>query len=165
MTTESLIEEKAINTEPILGSLLNNNYFPSIQPSRITRTESRNLMDVSRKIKDIGFVNIADTAKWLLQEFILFPISYNQVIVTGISAYCIELLPKLNFSSPDQLGQHVNSILIRIQNLYFQQSYSGLDSFALIDLQVLEDKFELIQKKSKELNLLPELDQLEIHSM
>jgi len=111
-----------------------------------------------------SMMSVLGIAKWLLQEFMLFPTSYNQVLITGILAYCIELLTKIDSSAPNWFTGKINLLIKDIENLFFQFHLDS-NSFSLLNLQIVDDKFDTIQEKSKERNLLPALDKLEIFDL
>ena len=118
-----------------------------------------NVMQIGRTI--VFPISPLDMARWFLQEFMLFPTSYNQMLVMGILAYCIKLLSRPEASTLSKLNQSIKIVIDKIGSLY-SQYYDNPDSFPLLDLQMLEDKFELLQERSKTQNLLPDLDNIEI---
>lgn len=102
--------------------------------------------------------------KELLDKFSYFPTSYNHVLVTGALGYCIKMFgrmlvsPALDFNA--QFVETVRNFVSDVESLYLQYGIEDSGAFALLDLQMLEDRFDLIQKKSEGLGFLPSIDNL-----
>lgn len=87
------------------------------------------------------------------------PESYNKILIQGVADYCSTLVCKLDDKqeAEKQLLNQVRRFTSELEALcsQFTGQYSG--SFALLDLRVIEDKFDMIQSESAHLGTLPAL--------
>lgn len=92
----------------------------------------------------------------LIDAFDDVPTSYNQMLVQGALDYCKRGISRLDEHNEAHLAllRKIQEFVSLVEGLQRQQLVGTPSTFSLIDLQLVEDKFELIQKKAAELNVL-----------
>ena len=129
--------------------------------------------DIQRKkrlsrIKD-GIIEI----ETIIDRFDKFPISYNQVLLRGSLRYCSNALKKLVslrisddpiFGKIESFVNHSKGLLEvchknHLTEKSVQDEYPKV-SLANLDLQLFEDRFEMIEKDCREKGILPPLQNL-----
>lgn len=87
------------------------------------------------------------------------PESYNKALLQGVADYCATVVSRLDEGrvADRQLLNQVRRLTSQIESLrsQFADQYSG--TFALLDLRVIEDKFDMVQAESARLGVLPTL--------
>lgn len=103
-----------------------------------------------------------DRISRLIEAFESAPTSYNQILVQGALDYCQRVISRLGESHEVQrdLLRKIQDFVSLVEGVRSQQLGGGPSTLSLIDLQLVEDKFELLQKKAAELNILPMLDEI-----
>lgn len=99
----------------------------------------------------------------LYNEFLKWPGSYNQLLLSGSLDYCRSAIKKLRASSPEVQ----DSILPKIRSYYSQcygisQQYrEAKTTVRRLNLQFLQDKFELLQEACASAFVYPRLEDLD----
>jgi hypothetical protein len=100
----------------------------------------------------------------LINCFAAFPVSYNHVLVRGIMAYCVRLLKR--FPDADHTPRHILDILVDIHrqiSALYSQNRPVPSGFALLDLRLLEDRFDILQRKCAAGDILAPLDETPVN--
>jgi hypothetical protein len=86
-----------------------------------------------------------------------FAPSYNKFLIQGAADYCSRVLSRLNeVREPEKsLLNRIRRFASQVEALCSQYADQYAASFPLLDLQVIEDRFELIQGESARLGVLP----------
>ena len=87
------------------------------------------------------------------------PDSYNKILLQGVADYCATAVSRVDEARESHrlfLNQ-VRKFTSQIESLCAQFTDHFSSSFALLDLRVIEDKFDLIQAESARLGILPHL--------
>jgi hypothetical protein len=89
----------------------------------------------------------------------LFPSSYNKLLLQGSADYCRRVLGGLNEGREEYRGliDQIRAFTRQLEKLRDQFSGRYAEAFALLDLQIVEDRFELVQSESARLGVLPHL--------
>lgn len=115
----------------------------------------------------------------IIQSLDNFPVSYNQVFLSGSLSYCENALKKLKTSTSKipiiykTIKDYVSSIEAFYKSLdrdsipYNIEDTSGYKKspdniLAYLDLQSFEDRFDMIQEKCKNEGILPYLEEITI---
>lgn len=96
----------------------------------------------------------------IIRAFERFPVSYNKILVQGAADYCARALSNLDEGNDGhaRLLNQIRRFTTQIWALYTQyRKRTEHGTFSLLDLQMIEDKFELIQSESSKLRVLPKL--------
>lgn len=91
-----------------------------------------------------------------------FPVSYNRTLVQGVADYCDRILSTIDEGQENQrqLLNKVRKFASDLEILCTQYLSPYSENFSLLDLQVFEDRFELIQDDSARLGLVPHLREI-----
>ena len=98
----------------------------------------------------------------IIEEFDSVPTSYNQILAQGALDYCRRVVSKLDERDELQRGllRDIQKFVSQIEGLKPQRLSGAPSTFSLIDLQLIEDRFELLQEKAAELNILQVLGEI-----
>lgn len=103
----------------------------------------------------------------LYNEFLMWPGSYNQLLLSGSLDYCRSVIKKLRDTSPEVQ----DSILSQIRS-YYSQCYGILQQYQeakttvrRLNLQSLQDKFELLQEACASAAVYPRLEDLDLNDV
>lgn len=99
----------------------------------------------------------------LHDEVAMWPGSYNQLLLAGSLDYCVSALTKLK-RSPAAVQMHVSSAIKRYYDLcagIAEQYGETKSSLRRINLQSLQDKFDLLQETCAEAQVYPRLKDLD----
>lgn len=98
----------------------------------------------------------------LVQIVERFPSSYNKILVQGVADYCARVLVELNENDAAHrpLFSQVRTLTKQLVALcdQYRKEYPG--SFWRLDLQMIEDRFELVQVEAARLGVLPRLSDM-----
>ena len=95
----------------------------------------------------------------IIRTSMRFPESYNKILLQGVADYCITVLSRLdeNREPHKQFLARVRRFTSQVESLCSQFTDQYSDSFALLELRVVEDKFDMIQAESARLGILATL--------
>jgi hypothetical protein len=88
------------------------------------------------------------------------PESYNKFLVQGSGRYSSRILSRIDENRDDskRLFSDIRKFASELESLCRQYVRDFASTFALLDLAILEDRFELIQAKSARIGLFPRLE-------
>ncbi len=123
---------------------------------------------LTSRIQEPAQLNATDLCRERLSRVIhayeAFPASYNQMLVQGAADYCNRVLARLDEgqSAHRELLAQIRKFATQLEALYRQYVTDEASSFALLDLHLVEDRFELIQARSADSGILAPLRELPI---
>jgi len=103
----------------------------------------------------------------LIKRSTLLPVSYNQMLISGSLRYCWQVLKRLRAQPPaHELLRRIERYIEIVADLLRTQ-LDGITArsstpFSRLDLQIIEDKFGLIERDASDLGILPRLDDMTI---
>jgi hypothetical protein len=104
----------------------------------------------------------------LRQSFGIFPDSYNQLLACGICAYCIRIVKRVGRASdiPEDIERLLFLLWRDLDDLRLQHQHgSDRADFSRLDLQRLEDRFEMLQDKSSAMSIFPRLSDASLETL
>jgi hypothetical protein len=107
----------------------------------------------------------------LVAECENLPLCYNQTLLRGSLWYCGRALSHLRPGTEPELCEMIQrykdlAAAIIQQTSVIQQTSRGRQlTFKRFDLQRLEDRFELIERKASERGVLPRLDEMTVEDL
>jgi len=100
----------------------------------------------------------ADRLREVMRITERFAPSYNQILLQGAASYCLRVLSRLDEKKDEpskQLLARIRKFTNQVESICDQYEKRYEASFSLLNLQVLEDQFDMIQAESAKLRLLP----------
>ena len=98
----------------------------------------------------------------LVQIVERFPSSYNKILIQGVADYCARVLAELNENNATHLPlfSQVRALTTQLVALcdQYRKEYPG--SLWRLDLQMIEDRFELVQVEAARLGVLRRLSDI-----
>jgi hypothetical protein len=95
------------------------------------------------------------------------PDSYNKLLIQASAEYCLRVLQSVREDDLEhvQLVTEIRKLASHQQDLLSQYTRGDAATLGLLNLQLTEDRFIVIQEKSERLGLLPRLSEIPVDQL
>jgi len=102
-----------------------------------------------------------------MQSVERIPDSYNKLLIQASCEYCLRVLGKLCTEVPGhrELLADIRKLISSEQDLLIHGTRDQVGTVALLNLQVLEDRFSSVQERSEHLGILATIEKMPIDQL